>query len=137
VVLPSGGYVEATHVSQRIGSASSSVDQPIARHHVPFTMSAHEGGRSDGVPAVALGDELLRHGIGVPILAPPSGPALGSPELPSMGSSGHAARRCKPCAFIHNKGCGNGLLCEFCHLCEPGEKKRRHKEKLAYRRQMK
>merc|ERR1712176_357735 len=64
---------------------------------------------------------------------PPAGPALGSSELPSAGSAGHAAGRCKPCAFVHTKGCENGIMCEFCHLCEPGEKKRRHKEKLSNR----
>merc|ERR1712039_282318 len=46
-----------------------------------------------------------------------------------------------PCAFIHNAiGCQNGINCEFCHLCEPGEKKRRQKErwekKNTYRRKM-
>merc|ERR1719221_604363 len=64
----------------------------------------------------------------------PSRPAPGSPELPSVGSVGHSAGRCKPCAFLHTKGCGNGVLCQFCHLCEPGEKKRRAKAKVASRR---
>lgn len=65
---------------------------------------------------------------------PPPGPALGSPELPSVGSSGHAKGSCRPCAFLHTKGCDNGLACTFCHLCEPGERKRRQKEKLQQRR---
>eukprot|EP00931_Biecheleriopsis_adriatica_P124761 TRINITY_DN9994_c0_g1_i1.p1 TRINITY_DN9994_c0_g1~~TRINITY_DN9994_c0_g1_i1.p1 ORF type:complete len:353 (-),score=89.19 TRINITY_DN9994_c0_g1_i1:114-1172(-) len=49
--------------------------------------------------------------------------------LPSVGSAGHAAGNCKPCAFFHTKGCGSGASCSFCHLCGPGEKKRRQKEK--------
>merc|ERR1719264_1844517 len=65
-----------------------------------------------------------------PVPPPPSRPALGSPELPSVGSAGHTAGRCKPCAFFHTAGCENGLACQFCHLCEAGEKKRRRKEKL-------
>jgi len=56
-------------------------------------------------------------------------PVLGSPDLPSVGSLGHHMRRCKPCAFIARQGCSNGVQCGFCHLCEPGEKKRRRKEK--------
>lgn len=58
-------------------------------------------------------------------------PELGSPELPSIGSLGHSIRRCKPCAFSTRLGCSNGLQCQFCHLCEAGEKKRRRKEKRA------
>jgi hypothetical protein len=57
--------------------------------------------------------------------------------LPSVGSAGHAKGRCKPCAFFHVKGCENGAVCRFCHLCEAGEKKRRGKEKLAMRRKAK
>jgi len=59
----------------------------------------------------------------------PLEPAPGSAELPSMGSIGHGRGICKPCAFLHTKGCENGAVCRFCHLCEPGEKKRRQKEK--------
>lgn len=58
-------------------------------------------------------------------------PRLGSPDLPSVGSLGHHVHRCKPCAFIQRMGCSNGVQCNFCHLCEPGEKKRRRKEKRA------
>jgi len=65
---------------------------------------------------------------------PPPGPALGSAELPSIGSATHSKGSCRPCAFLHTKGCENGLACTFCHLCEPGERKRRQKEKLQQRR---
>jgi len=61
--------------------------------------------------------------------AAPSQPAPGSIELPSFGSAGHALGECKPCAFLHTKGCGSGAMCKFCHLCDAGEKKRRQKEK--------
>jgi len=67
---------------------------------------------------------------------PPSGPALGAPELPSVGSIGHAAGRCKPCAFMHSKGCENGLACQFCHLCGPEAKKARRQERLQQRREI-
>lgn len=50
----------------------------------------------------------------------------------NIGSRGHNLRLCKPCAFWNTKGCKDGLDCKFCHLCEPGEKKRRKKEKSAY-----
>jgi len=62
-------------------------------------------------------------------------PELGSAELPTEGSRQHRFGNCKPCAFVHAKGCGNGLACKFCHLCESGEKKRRQKEKLGMRRE--
>jgi len=52
---------------------------------------------------------------------------LGSPELPTVGSAGHRLGRCKPCAFVHRKGCDNGVDCRFCHICDADEKKRRQK----------
>merc|ERR1712187_825267 len=64
--------------------------------------------------------------------------ALGSPEYPSIGSKLHQAGACKPCAFVlseKEEGCKNGIECQFCHLCEPGEKKRRKKERLMIRRE--
>jgi len=51
-------------------------------------------------------------------------------DVRNVGSAGHNAGRCKPCAFIHtDKGCLQGIECRFCHRCEPGEKKRRRREK--------
>jgi len=50
-------------------------------------------------------------------------------ELPSKGSALHPWGACKPCAFVFEAGCQNGLNCQFCHLCAPGEKKRRKKER--------
>ncbi|CAE7897744.1 unnamed protein product [Symbiodinium microadriaticum] len=38
---------------------------------------------------------------------------------------------CKPCAFFHTKGCRSGSSCAFCHICPPGEKKRRQKIRRA------
>lgn len=62
-------------------------------------------------------------------------PLLGSLEMPTFGSRGHYFGNCKPCAFFYKKGCESGLQCTFCHLCGPDEKKRRHKIKVAVRRQ--
>jgi len=58
-------------------------------------------------------------------------PHPGTAVLPSAGSENHNLGTCKPCAFFHTKGCGNGSQCEFCHLCAPGEKKRRMKGRRA------
>jgi len=60
--------------------------------------------------------------------------ALGMPGVPSMGSAGHHLGMCKPCAFVFKGGCTNGVGCVFCHLCAPGEKKRRKKESKDRRR---
>merc|ERR1711879_736720 len=57
-------------------------------------------------------------------------PAMGSPEMPSIGSAQHHSGECKPCAFFWKAaGCGNGADCIYCHLCDANEKKRRQKEK--------
>merc|ERR1711904_88903 len=54
----------------------------------------------------------------------------------SIGSTGHHFSRCKPCAFFWKDGCTAGQACQFCHICPPEEKKRRTKQKLAWRRAM-
>lgn len=62
-------------------------------------------------------------------------PALGSFELPTVGSESHRLGDCKPCAHVHSaKGCKNGVECQFCHLCPRGELKRRQKEKRLTKR---
>eukprot|EP00927_Polykrikos_kofoidii_P002698 TRINITY_DN11079_c0_g1_i1.p1 TRINITY_DN11079_c0_g1~~TRINITY_DN11079_c0_g1_i1.p1 ORF type:complete len:303 (-),score=62.22 TRINITY_DN11079_c0_g1_i1:521-1429(-) len=62
---------------------------------------------------------------------------LGSPELPTVGSRGHRSGQCRPCGFFWKAvGCGNGSRCQFCHLCDSGEKKRRQKEKKAVLKSM-
>jgi len=61
-------------------------------------------------------------------------PEIVTPVFPSIGSQGHFFGTCKPCAFFHTKGCGNGTECSFCHLCPEGEKQRRKKEKIAVNR---
>eukprot|EP00931_Biecheleriopsis_adriatica_P027788 TRINITY_DN16646_c0_g1_i1.p1 TRINITY_DN16646_c0_g1~~TRINITY_DN16646_c0_g1_i1.p1 ORF type:complete len:476 (-),score=95.65 TRINITY_DN16646_c0_g1_i1:133-1560(-) len=51
--------------------------------------------------------------------------------LPSVGSSHHGSRRCKPCAwFWKAAGCQNGFECEHCHLCSASELKMRKRERL-------
>lgn len=69
-----------------------------------------------------------------PPVAPPAAPAPGSADVPTIGSAAHGTGRCKPCAFVHAAGCSNGVACQFCHLCDAGEKKRRRKEKLEARK---
>jgi len=56
----------------------------------------------------------------------------------SIGSAAHETGECKPCAFLwkdlKKPGCQNGQGCTFCHLCPPGEVKRRKKEKMFMRK---
>lgn len=59
-------------------------------------------------------------------------PSLGSPQLPTVGSAGHCNGTCKPCIHVDKEaGCKNGVQCLFCHLCPPGELKRRQQAKKA------
>uniref|UniRef100_A0A7S0A2R6 C3H1-type domain-containing protein n=1 Tax=Pyrodinium bahamense TaxID=73915 RepID=A0A7S0A2R6_9DINO len=87
-----------------------------------------------GRPAGAGGAAPQSAGLLREAAAVEAGPAAGEgpQDLPSVGSAGHYAGRCKPCAFVNSKGCSIGKDCQFCHICEPGEKKRRQKEKRAF-----
>jgi len=62
-------------------------------------------------------------------------PELGGLALPSMGSMLHHKGECKPCTFFHTRGCENKEDCQFCHLCGPGEKKKRLKQLKAVQRE--
>lgn len=58
--------------------------------------------------------------------------AAAAPPL-NFGSLAHSAGACSPCAFHFKdvRGCLHGAKCKFCHLCPPGELKRRKREKVA------
>lgn len=64
-------------------------------------------------------------------------PVLGSEQLPTIGSATHHLGGCRPCAFYFTRGCGNAEGCPFCHLCGPGEKKKRLRDKRIARREAK
>ncbi|CAK0883531.1 unnamed protein product [Prorocentrum cordatum] len=88
----------------------------------------------DGSPArLNLASKLAAPQIILQLASAIEEPELGSKDMPTIGSLGHRTRNCKPCAFLHTKGCENGIDCPFCHLCTPGEKKRRLKEKKEFR----
>jgi len=56
----------------------------------------------------------------------------------ASAGSVHHPHDCKPCAWFHHaRGCQRGSDCEFCHLCPPGEIKRRKKEKYRVLRESK
>eukprot|EP00440_Ansanella_granifera_P036426 gb/GFBE01039525.1/.p1 GENE.gb/GFBE01039525.1/~~gb/GFBE01039525.1/.p1 ORF type:complete len:241 (+),score=43.09 gb/GFBE01039525.1/:1-723(+) len=61
----------------------------------------------------------------------------GTPECPSVGSAGHAFGICKPCDFMYRTNCRSGAACKFCHLCGPGETRRRKKQKKSLVRMLK
>jgi hypothetical protein len=52
-------------------------------------------------------------------------------ERLAPGSLGHNFGRCRPCAWFYkdSSGCRNGSSCRYCHLCPPGELKRRKRDK--------
>lgn len=50
---------------------------------------------------------------------------------PPVKVEAHIVGNCRPCAYFWGKedGCRGGDTCKFCHLCQPGELKRRRREK--------
>lgn len=65
------------------------------------------------------GGELgLARGSGEPLDAAP--PAAAPGELPSLGSSRHALRTCKPCIYFLHGMCSAGRDCGYCHLPHEG-----------------
>jgi len=132
--LPSAScsfHVELANVFLNM-AAPSSTTPCAAACPVHASSGLSEGARAVKRTATSVG--IGANCVAKPPTAAFAEPELGSPEMPTVGSALHADGRCRPCAFAHIKGCGSGVECKFCHLCEPGEKKRRRKEKLERRR---
>lgn len=70
----------------------------------------------------------------LPSGAPEPPPGVCPPGMPTIGSQLHGSGRCKPCAFFHTKGCTSGEECQFCHLCDDQEKRRRQQVRCEARR---
>jgi len=77
---------------------------------------------SDASPPPAVAEAAPAPDVPAPAL-------LGTPECPTDGSALHCQGACRPCAHVFTKGCANGVGCSFCHLCGPGELKRRQRER--------
>lgn len=104
--------------------ANNSVSQFFVQPLLPAAM-----------PGMQIAPVLARPAAVTLRLAEALEPAVGFPGIPTIGSAGHALRKCKPCAFAWKEsGCQSGASCKFCHLCDPAEKKRRRKAKLQLRR---
>lgn len=62
--------------------------------------------------------------------------SIGSQKHSTLTNDGYPV--CQPCAWFHREdGCQNGMLCQYCHMCPPGELKNRKKQKIACRRYQK
>jgi len=104
------------------------VEQPVFSDHIRRIKSAPAS------PVAAKGATLVSEVPAVLELASmlSTTPKLGDRDVPTVGSAKHQLGECKPCAFFWKPaGCSNGATCEYCHLCDAREKKRRQKEKKA------
>lgn len=124
--ITSGAQVFANAVSMAVGVAATATGYWAGSDQV-----APAASRENACPADV---PVHRPRILVLSEALPE-PALGSSELPTVGSAGHHTGACKPCAFFHTRGCDNGFQCSFCHLCGPQEKRKRQKAKVAVLRE--
>jgi len=66
-----------------------------------------------------------------PAPSTPAVPEPPAPAMPSVGSRAHHKGRCRPCGFLHGRGCTSGASCKFCHLCDRSECSRDRRSKQA------
>jgi len=85
--------------------------------------------RASTAPSGSTSDAGLKHSNSQ--RATGSRASVNPPER-SVGSRGHETGACKPCAWFHKSAarCRNGAACEYCHLCGPGEIRRRKQLKI-------
>jgi len=111
-------------------------DDEAASFHETFpAIDTPEGSPADASNMLSAPPVLLLANVIAEPLSETS-QAMGSPEMPTIGSAGHWTGDCKPCAFFYKRGCTNGFQCTFCHLCDSGEKKRRQKAKVQQLKEM-
>merc|ERR1719150_584414 len=98
------------------------------------------------VPGRLLCQEAMQASFGAESDVPPvpelplswmlDDPDLGTLGTPSLGSLGHYVGMCRPCDFVCRGGaCRAGVDCKFCHLCGPGENRRRKRENMKRKRE--
>mmetsp|Transcript_10703 Transcript_10703/g.26596 ORF Transcript_10703/g.26596 Transcript_10703/m.26596 type:complete len:329 (-) Transcript_10703:226-1212(-) len=132
-VLSSAGALEPGVVSAQKASMS---DEPELLMHDHGDLRSDSHRPTDGQTWNAIEDFFVSSSCISSPPPPPPCPALGADELPSVGSRDHAAGHCRPCAFLHTKGCETGPACKFCHLCSDEDRKRRRKERFLERREV-
>jgi len=104
------------------GSGGGSALSPPA---APFSLFAKSFSLS--TESSAWGEE---RGVVTPIAAVGAdGKDDGSTALASVGSLFHGQGLCKPCVFVHTKGCKNGRSCLFCHDFHEPKRRRRGKNR--------
>lgn len=106
---------EAEQIKQQVQAMAESVYQAVH----PFAI---EGGQASPAMLDVLAMEPLY--IKVPSKAQ------------SVGSYVHGMGQCRPCAWVYKDaaGCRNSASCRYCHLCPPGELKRRKRAKWELQR---
>lgn len=127
----SGGYTAVSTPSPMRPAAPAEAPPNFGEFQVPPPPGSTAFGASAGPPnwhAELPAAPVLRLSEAIPE------PVVGTLECPTEGSKGHRLNNCKPCAFLFTKGCTNGAKCQFCHLCESGEKKKRQREKRQLQR---
>lgn len=143
-VLRLSHFISGEQPADTVASAAARLAQEL-RHGsslLPRTaLSKDVGSAACSTAATSAPGSALIVGSQAPSSAAGSGLIPGVSDLPldlqarmgtmviSRGSALHAVGACKPCAFVFQDGCANGADCEFCHLCDPGERKRRKKER--------
>jgi len=110
-----------------ISGLSSSQGEPAGDARSRVGSSSHAAAGSESRFSVGSDDPPSRAEAAGPTGACVE-PRLFDPELPSRGSALHRWGVCKPCAFAGRGLCRDSVDCQFCHLCENGEKQRRRRE---------
>jgi len=149
MLLPVPTLLQGFQASRRAHSAPAGGREAREREEAAERAAAEEEAEAEEAevacyptcgssPEFGRGGSLEEEVVGVPPppAAPPSAPRplnlaeLVGPQPSSKGSILHYQGTCKPCAFFWKVvGCQYGSECEFCHLCDADERKRRNKEK--------
>merc|ERR1712194_677627 len=116
---------ESSLEAQAARGASSSTAQPT-------NSSSRRPSLEDGeIQSESEQGDRAKPSAGAVPFSPNDAPFANAPEI-SAGASEHKTGACKPCAWFHKSAarCQNGARCVYCHLCPPGELRRRKQQKI-------
>merc|ERR1719343_1104898 len=122
--VPAGGREASERAEGVLPSALESDEDALAGEQTTDDASCPSS------PSNELADTELDSDVPAPPLALALADLVAAPGHGSRGSALHHQGTCKPCAFFWKVvGCQSGSDCEFCHLCDADERKRRNKVK--------
>lgn len=124
-------FFQTREPHQRAQAFSGTLSTPPMSYATPMPDFAVDSSLS--LPQTAVAGNAVASANAAPMTVSPAVDEMEA-AVPMNGKQAHALGQCTPCAYFWYKkdGCRKGDECQFCHLCEKGEIKKRKKHRIQH-----